>query len=257
MCRIDPGTSLLEDGDAPAFEVVNGTGESNVVLVCDHASHRVPLRLGTLGLENDRLTEHIGWDPGAAAVARHLSTELDATLVLSGYSRLVIDCNRPLRSAESVPQESDGVPIPANVGLSREDRGVRTSALFQPYHDAIDQVLARRSDRPSVLLSIHSFTPALAGQRRPWHVGVSARQERWFASHLVAELSAQPDGLVVGENEPYAIDDDFDYTIPVHGEARGLPSALIEIRQDGIEKPADARLWARRLAEAVRRTRKP
>jgi predicted N-formylglutamate amidohydrolase len=252
--RLDPGTSLLGGEDGPPFEVVNADGGSNVVLVCDHASHRVPRRLGTLGLDPSRLREHVGWDPGAAAVARRLSTELDAPLVLSGYSRLVIDCNRPLRSAESIAEESDGVPIAANLGLSSEERAVRATALFHPYHDAIARVLDGRHGRPTVLLSIHSFTPVLTGHARPWDVGVSARRERRLASRLVAELRCDRGGWTVGDNEPYAIDDDFDYTIPVHAEARGLPSALIELRQDGIEKPADARAWAGRLAQAVRRT---
>lgn len=247
-------TSLLEGDDVPPFEIVNGDGGSNVVLVCDHASHRVPSRLGTLGLEEARLREHIGWDPGAAAVARQLSSELDAALVLSGYSRLVIDCNRPLRSAQSIAVESDGVAIPANVGLSPEQTGLRARALFRPYHDAIARVLDRRRDRPSVLLSIHSFTPVMAGHVRPWNVGVSSRRKRRLASLLVAELAAHEDGLTVGDNQPYAIDDELDYTIPIHAEARGLPNALIEMRQDGLEKPADVRAWAGRLAAAVRRT---
>lgn len=254
--RLDPTTPLLGRHDVPAFEVVNAEGGSNVVLVCDHASHRVPGRLGTLGLGESRLREHIGWDPGAAVVARHLSTALDAPLVLSGYSRLVIDCNRPLRSPESIAQESDGVSVPANQGLSVEDRRARVSALFGAYHDAIGRVLDRRSGRPTLLLAIHSFTPVLAGTTRPWHIGLSARRMRWLAAQLVAELQAHPDGLTVGDNEPYAIDDELDYTIPVHGEARGLPSALIEIRQDGIATSKDARAWAERIAEAVRRTKR-
>jgi len=255
MSRPNLGTSLLERDDVPPFEIVNGEGQSNVVLVCDHASHRVPQRLGTLGLGNSRLREHVGWDPGAAAVARSLSTELDAPLVLSGYSRLVIDCNRPLRSAQSIAEESDGLSIAGNLDLSQDERGARANDLFRPYHDAIARVLDRRRGRPTALLSIHSFTPVLAGHARPWNIGVSARRERRLASLLVAEFSAHRDGLTVGDNEPYAIDDELDYTIPVHAEARGLPSALIEIRQDGIERPADARAWAERIAEAVRQTK--
>lgn len=252
--RPDPGTSLLGDDEAPPFEVVNGDGGSEVVLVCDHASHRVPRCLGTLGLAESRLREHIAWDPGAAAVARQLSSELDAPLVASGYSRLVIDCNRPLHSPQSIAEESDGVSIVGNVGLSADERAARARDLFHPYHDAISRLLDRRGGRPTVLLSIHSFTPALAGHERPWNVGISARRERRLASLLVAELQAHRDGLTVGDNEPYAIDDDLDYTIPVHAEARGLPGALIEIRQDGIDKPEDAKAWAGRLVEALRRT---
>ncbi|NNL65411.1 MAG: N-formylglutamate amidohydrolase [Myxococcales bacterium] len=253
--RLDPRAPLLGEDDAPAYELANGDGGSNVVLVCDHASHRVPRSLGTLGLAPSRLSEHIGWDPGAADVARHLSAELDAPLVSSGFSRLVIDCNRPLRSPQSIPGESDGVSVPGNLGLSSEEKALRASALFQPYHDAITRLLEGRRGRPTLLLSIHSFAPVLAGRARPWEVGVSARRERGLASRLVAELRADPGGWTVGDDEPYAIDDELDFTIPVHVEARGLPGALIEIRQDGIDTPAGARAWAGRLAEAIRRTK--
>ena len=107
----------------------------------------------------------------------------------------------------------------------------------------------------NLLLSIHSFTPVLGGHTRPWDVGVSARRERGLASLLVAELRSDGAPSTVGDNEPYAIDDELDYTIPTHAEARGLPSALIEIRQDGIQRPEHAKTWAVRLARAVRRTR--
>jgi predicted N-formylglutamate amidohydrolase len=100
--------ALLGSDEPPPVELVNDGGRSSAVLVCDHASNRVPQQLGTLGLDAAQLADHIGWDPGAAEVARRLSTLLDAPLVLSGYSRLVIDCNRPLRSTGSIAEESDG-----------------------------------------------------------------------------------------------------------------------------------------------------
>jgi predicted N-formylglutamate amidohydrolase len=114
--------SLLSPDKPPAVEMVNADGSSSAVLLCDHASNRVPERLGNLGLDAVQLADHIGWDPGAADVARRLSADLDAPLVLSGYSRLVIDCNRPLRSAESIVKESAGVPVPHNRGLSPAER---------------------------------------------------------------------------------------------------------------------------------------
>ena len=154
-------SSLLSSQEPPAVEIVNGDGSSSAVLLCDHASNRVPERLGTLGLNPVQLAAHIGWDLGAADVARRLSARLDAPLVLSGYSRLVIDCNRPLRSAESIVEESAGVPVPRNCGLSPAERESRINALFRPYHDAIDELLNGRSRRPSLLLSVHSFTPVL------------------------------------------------------------------------------------------------
>jgi predicted N-formylglutamate amidohydrolase len=243
--------SLLSPDEPPAVEVVNADGSSSAVLLCDHASNRVPERLGNLGLDAVQLADHIGWDPGAADVARRLSARLDAPLVLSGYSRLVIDCNRPLHSAESIAKESAGMPVPRNRGLSPAERASRIDALFRPYHDAIDGLLDGRSRRPSLLLSIHSFAPVLNGRPRPWQIGVSYGHNRELAALMLGALARSGDFLV-GDNEPYPIDDDIDYTIPVHGEGRGLPSAMIEIRQDGIRTAEGAALWAERLAQAHR-----
>ncbi len=243
--------TLLGDDDPPAVETVNAGGSSIAVLVCDHASNRVPQRLGTLGIDAVQLADHIGWDPGAADVARGLSAHLDAPLVVSGYSRLVIDCNRPLRSADSIAEESAGVAVPGNRGLSVRDREARINSLFRPYHDAIESLLDGRTGRASLLLSLHSFTPVLNGRRRPWHVGVSYGRDRRLAA-LMRRALAHRGGIIVGDNEPYPIEDDIDYTIPVHGEGRGLPSVMLEIRQDGIRTPAGAAAWAARLAEAYR-----
>ncbi len=246
-------TGTLPDNDEPAaFEILNADGKGNAVLVCDHASNRVPRRLEMLGLDAASFISHIAWDPGAAAVARRLSDLLDAPLVLSGYSRLVIDCNRPLDSPESIPAQSDGVPVPGNQLLTPEDRALRVEGLFNPYHDAIRGVLNFRAGRPGLLLSIHSFTAVLDGQRRPWSIGLTYGRDRRLAS-LILDAMNRDANLVVGDNQPYSIDDSSDYTIPIHGEARGLPHVLIEIRQNMITTQADATEWAMRLAETFRR----
>jgi predicted N-formylglutamate amidohydrolase len=254
MMDSDTGAStvaLLGPDEPPPVELVNAGGRSSAVLVCDHAANRVPRRLGMLGLDAVQLADHIGWDPGAGDVARQLSAHLDAPLVLSGYSRLVIDCNRPLRNTESIAEQSDSVPVPGNRGLSAEERERRVTALFWPYHDAIDRLLDGRIRRPSLLLSIHSFTPVLNGRPRPWHIGISHWRDRRLAA-LMLGILARSGEFTVGDNAPYPIDDDVDYTIPVHGEGRGLPSVMIEIRQDGIRTAAGATAWAARLADAYR-----
>ena len=247
----ESAVSLLGSDEPSPVELVNADGRSSAVLVCDHAANRVPRRLGSLGLSAVQLADHIGWDPGAADVARRLSALLDAPLVLSGYSRLVIDCNRPLRSTELIAEQSDGVPVPGNRGLSPLARESRITALYRPYHDAIGRLLDGRTRRPGLLLSIHSFTPVLNDRPRPWHVGVSHWRDRRLAALMLGVL-AHSGEFTVGDNAPYPIDAEVDYTIPVHGEGRGLPSVMIEIRQDGIRTAAGAAAWAARLADAYR-----
>ncbi len=244
--------SLLATDEPPPVRLVNANGRGAFVLLCDHAANRVPRALDQLGLSPAQLASHIAWDPGAAAVARLLARRLDAPLLESGWSRLVIDCNRPPDSPEAVPAVSAGVPVPGNQGLSPAAREQRRMVLFQPYHQAIARLLNARARRPTRLLSIHSFTPVLEGVRRPWAVGVSHRHDGGLGALLLAALDAEP-GLAVGDNQPYAIEDAYDYTLPTHGETRGLPNAMIELRQDGLCTPAAIATWAERLARACAR----
>jgi predicted N-formylglutamate amidohydrolase len=244
-------TGLLEPTEPAAFELVNAEATSSAVLVCDHAANRVPRRLGTLGLTPEQLADHIAWDPGAQAVARRLARLLDATLILSGYSRLVIDCNRPLGHPTSIAPLSAGVPIPGNVGLSAEACAARAATLFQPYHDAIDRLIRTRAHRPCCLLSIHSFTPVLDGRARPWVVGVSPWGDARLATLMRGALARRVDGPI-GDNEPYPISTAVDYTIPVHSDAHQVPALMIEIRNDGLRTPAATDAWADHLAAAYR-----
>ncbi len=247
-----PAEPLLAADEAAPFEVVNRHGGGLAVLVCDHAANRVPRQLGSLGLDAAQLADHIAWDPGAAEVARRLSAHLDAPLVLSGYSRLVIDCNRPLGHAQSIAEQSAGIPIPGNLGISAAEREMRGAALFQPYHDAIAKLLDERRQQPTLLLSIHSFTPVLHGQQRLWQVGISHWRDRRLADGLIRALARDPE-LTVGDNAPYPIEASIDYTVIRCVEDFALPGVMIEIRQDQIRTPAGAARWAARLAAALRR----
>ena len=250
MTRSEP---LLVADEPPAVEAVNAGGAGSAVVVCDHASRRVPRRLAGLGLVPEQLTTHIAWDPGAKEVARRVAEELDAPLVASRYSRLAIDCNRPLASDESIAVTSAGKVIPGNCAISSADRAARATALFRPYHCTIARVLNQRAanGRRSRLLSIHSFTPVLNGDRRPWNVAFSYGRDARLALLLLDAFRTWGE-MVVGENQPYSVDDSTDYTIPVHGEQRGLPHVLIEIRQDGLTTPEKCESWALRLAAAYR-----
>jgi predicted N-formylglutamate amidohydrolase len=239
---------LLDPEDPPAFEIINAEGSSDTVIICDHASNLVPRQLSNLGLESEQLAEHIAWDPGSAGVARGLSAILDAPLVLSGYSRLVIDCNRAPYSAGSIAEQSAGVLVPGNQELGQKQRDSRRKELFEPYHLAISKLLDDRSQRNTILLSIHSFTPVLNDLPRPWPVGVCYGHDPRLARLMFKALSDRVD-YKIGDNQPYAIDDNIDYTIPLHGEGRSLPSVMIEIRQDQIGTASAASSWATQLAD--------
>jgi predicted N-formylglutamate amidohydrolase len=221
--------------------------------VVDHAGARIPERLGNLGLPPAELTRHIAWDIGSLSVARHLAEALDAHLVAQNYSRLVIDCNRDPAVATSIPTLSEWSSIPGNRELSAVQIAARRAEIFDPYHDCVRAVLdARRAaGRPTILVAQHSMTNLFKGVRREMHAAILYNRDRRFAGLVLDILRREPD-LVVGDNEPYFVSDATDYTIPRHGEARGLPHVEIEIRQDLLGDAAGQSDWARRITGALR-----
>ncbi len=250
--------SLLNSEDPPPFSVCNAEGQPQFILTCDHASPAIPRHMNGLGLAEHDLSRHIAWDIGAAEVTRQLSAELDAPAYFSGYSRLVIDCNRPLTSPTSIPGVSDNTPIPANQAISDDEAAARAAALYWPYHrqisGALDRLIAAREI--PIFVAIHSFTPQMSdGAPRPWQIGLLFEHDRRLVAPLKEALGALVPGICIGENEPYVIDGPSDYSIPEHGQKRGLPHIEIEIRQDLIATAEGAQLWAGRIAEALQAVR--
>lgn len=235
--------------DPPAVTVVNESGASPYFLLCEHASNHIPSRYNRLGLSEADLQRHIAYDIGAAEVARHLSRLLDAPLVLSGYSRLLIDCNRPLTSPTSIPVRSEDTDIPGNIGISDAERAGRDRLFFAPFRETVGRMLDARiaAGRRTILIGMHSFTPVYLGVARVWQAGVLYLNSRDLGRRLIAGLRADP-ALTVGDNEPYAVTLEGDFTVPWQGENRGLPTALFEVRQDLIADAAGAASWAHRLA---------
>ncbi|MGA2894823.1 MAG: N-formylglutamate amidohydrolase [Xanthobacteraceae bacterium] len=246
-----PDSLLAADEPAPVT-VFNEAGASPLLVVADHAGNLMPRALGRLGLPAAECERHIAWDIGVAAVCRQLAAALDATLVQQNYSRLVIDCNRTPGTATSIPEISELTPIPGNIGLSEGDKAARAREIFRPYHDRIEAELERRrhAGRPVALVAMHSFTPVFKGQARPWQAGVLYNRDPRFARLLMARLQREA-GLVVGDNEPYSVTDESDYTIPVHGERRGLHHVAIEIRQDLIAQDPGQQKWGALLARLL------
>jgi predicted N-formylglutamate amidohydrolase len=245
---------LLNADEPPPFVVERPNGTSPFVLVGDHAGRRLPRALGSLGVPAMELERHIAWDIGIAGVARELSARLDAFAILQTYSRLVIDANRPLTSPQSIVTLSERTEIPGNRDLSAADAERRARELFQPYHERIAGELDARasSGREAVLVALHSFTPSFMDQSRPWHAGVLYNRDPRLARAVLALLRGDP-ALVVGDNQPYALSDQTDYTIPVHGERRGLLHVELEIRQDLIADARSQAAWAERLAALLPR----
>ncbi|HEV2154502.1 N-formylglutamate amidohydrolase [Bradyrhizobium sp.] len=240
---------LLGESDIPPVHEVNAPGTSPFLLTSDHYGRVLPRALGDLGLPESELVRHIAWDIGIAGVAERLARMLDAHLIAQRYSRLVIDCNRPPAAVSSIPVISEATAIPGNEAISEREREARRREIFEPYHHRIDAAIGRRlhEARPTVVVSLHSFTPVYAGVARPWHIGALYNRDTVLPRLLLKHLRAESD-LVVGDNEPYAVSDLTDYTIPVHGEARGLVNTGIEIRQDLIADQSGQQQWAERLA---------
>jgi predicted N-formylglutamate amidohydrolase len=244
-------SSADHTGDPPPVTILNPTGLSPFVLVCEHASNFIPEHYQRLGLPEAELLRHIAWDVGAAELTRALLSRLDATAFLAGASRLLIDCNRPLDSPTSIPEVSER-PIPGNRGLGAAERRGRARAWFEPFHAAIAKHLDHRATRrtPTAVIGVHSFTPVLGGVARPMHAGILFAASSTFGRAMIADLR-QYESLVVVENAPYSIDAE-DWTIPNHADGRNLPGVLIEIRHDGLATPWLIDSWADRLVRALR-----
>lgn len=244
---------LLGPNDPAPFGLFNAQGRSPFLLIGDHAGCAFPAALGDMGLDPQDRGRHIAIDIGIYGLGHALARLLDAPFLHQPYSRLVIDCNRDPLHPDAIPSMSDGTWIGGNDGLDDAARTARIAAIHGPYHRAITDLITTRAaaGHQTILLSLHSFTPVMAGIARPWHVGIM----HWtgyvhVAVAMLAALRADP-ALTVGDNQPYAMDA-TDYTVPFHASAHALPYAEIEVRQDLIGDVAGQSSWAQRLADAAR-----
>jgi len=227
-------------------------GCSAFVIAVDHASQRIPRRLGTLGLASSDLARHIAWDIGALSVAQRVSAALDAPLVAQNYSRLVIDCNRRFGDPTSIPTISESTPIPGNRDVPEEEIGARQREIFEPYHQHLAGLLEERAaaGRRTILIVQHSMTNVFLGVRREMHAAVLYNQDRRFAECLLQALRSEA-GIIVGDNEPYSGKEHVGFTLPHHGENRSIPHAEVEIRQDLVEFSSGQAEWGRRMSSAL------
>jgi len=241
--------ALLDMADPPAVEMINPQGRSPFLLIGDHAGNLIPRKLGGLGLSDADRTRHIAWDIGVGVLGEALAARLDAVFVRQTFSRLVIDCNRDPDATDAIPPASDGTTIPGNAALSQAARAARIVAIHAPYQRAIADEILRRTEvgQATILVSLHSFTAALAGREpRPWDIGVlhDGRNDG-FARRLLDALKRAP-GLIVGDNEPYRMDA-TDHTVPRHAFPH-LPYVELEVAQRRLATAAEIDWWCGMLA---------
>ncbi len=232
----------------PPIHVRPGHRASPLVLTCEHAAADLPAEYGLLGMRRDEVLDHVGWDIGAAAMARCLAQTFDAPLVESAYSRLLIDCNRDLLDHDLIVAESHGVSVPGNEGLDDVERERRIRAFYTPYHDAIDDIAAGRS--AALLFSVHSFTPELRGRAREFDIGVLYDDYFERAEGLATALTHQR--FAVRHNEPYSGLDGLIFSARTHGRRHGAPYLEIEVNNGLLRTDAGVEEVASRIAAALR-----
>ncbi|MGH8194885.1 MAG: N-formylglutamate amidohydrolase [Woeseiaceae bacterium] len=245
--------ALLAADEPAAFTVLNAGSDRLVLLVCDHASRRFPRALGDLGLDPAARRSHLAFDIGAGRLTRRLASRLEATAVLAGYSRLIIDCNRDLLDSDAFLECGDGVDVPGNRNLTEAQKTARVENIYWPYHRAIEEQIRRLAapDRLPAVISIHSFTPVLNGVSRPWEIGVLWDADKRIAGPAMQGLREA--GFVVGDNQPYSGKAPQDFTVDRHAETAGLAHVGFEVRQDLVDNAAGVKRVAAILERTIER----
>lgn len=252
MADIGSDTPRIPGEEHESYRILPGRADAGLIVLCDHASNAMPPAYGNLGLADAQFARHIAYDIGAAALVAHLSRDLGAPALLTRYSRLLIDPNRGADDPTLIMRLSDGAVIPGNRHISEAERETRTRLYYTPYHEAIDRVIdaCSASGVEPTLLSIHSFTESWKQVPRPWHVGILWDRDERLALPLIEHFRAI-EGLVVGDNEPYSGKLEGD-CLWQHGTQRGLPNAIVEVRQDLIGTEEGQKVWAQRLTAIMR-----
>lgn len=245
-------TDLLTSEDEGPVAIERADAVGDVLLVCEHASRRLPARLGTLGLSQEALSSHIAWDPGALAVARLMAEGLDACLIYQRFSRLAFDCNRPPGAPGAIRDVSEVFRVPGNENLSETEKAARAQALYYPFQDRIGAEIKNRHARgqATVLVTVHSFTPVYYGTPRAVEIGILHDED----SRLADGMLAAADGNAhyrVERNEPYGPADGVTHTLVLHALPAGLLNVMIEVRNDLIDTETGQRIVAGFLTELL------
>ncbi len=231
-----------------AYEILNPAGTADIIFICEHASNYIPPDYNNLGLGKGFLDKHIAWDIGMEQLTRQLSARLNAPAIMARFSRLLIDPNREEDHKTLIPTVSDGIIIPENQTLSHEEIESRKNRFYHAFHDRTEILVKGKiqSGQVPLICGMHSFTPHMKGQHRPWQAGMLWNKDPRLAMALINHLTAR--GYNVGDNQPYSGRDLF-FTMNRHGHNHGTPHVTIEIRQNEVDSPEGVDLWAGILAD--------
>ena len=239
-------------GSQKSFTVYKNNKKSNLLILCDHASYYIPKKYKNLGVDIDDVKKHIGWDIGALKVAKKVVNKVNGTLIYSGYSRLLIDCNRSLKSKGAFIKKSENISIPGNDRITKKEKLNRARKYYFPYHNKIDRIINEKlkNNIVPILISIHSFTPVYFEKRRPWHIGLLQRADTRLSSIFKKEIKKYKK-INLGINQPYKLDLAGDFTVPFFSESYGLPHILIEIKQDLLLKNNSVNFWSNLISKIL------
>lgn len=226
-----------------SVEVIDGDFDGRLVFTCEHASAELPEPW--TWPEQDRWLVDTHWasDIGAADFTRRIAGLMNAPAVLSRFSRLLIDPNRPLESDTLFRENAEGRMVHLNEGLLEAERRRRIERFYHPYHAAVSSTVERSAC--DTVFSIHTFTDDYEGEKRSLELGVLFDHDEEPAYRLVRHLADA--GFHVAPNEPWSGKIGLAYSPVRHARELGRSALEIEARQDLIVDES----FAGRLAEAL------
>ncbi len=245
--------TVSEKFPIPAYSVTNPDANTPCLITCEHASNFIPDVYNQLGLSADLLNEHIAWDRGAGKLSDFLAQKLGCTAVLCQYSRLLIDCNRPLNAPSSILEISEHHPIPGNQAISSEEKQLRAEHIFTPFHHTIESQINRLKSHFSQfpMIGIHSFSPTFHGQVRPWKFSVMWKHKTPFVQGVIEHFEQHELAPWVGFNKPYSAKEIAAHTTEYHADRNQLPNLIFEVRQDLLESDRDIQYWGEQIYQAL------
>jgi len=235
--------------------IINPNGKSDFVIICEHASCHIPDHYQGLGLAQDKIESHIGWDIGAQALSEKLAQQLDAPLIVQTHSRLLYDCNRPPSSKSAIPSKSETTLIPGNSQLSSAQKQARADAYYYPFHQSIRNFLDKRATvQDSIIVTIHSFNPIYNALERKLDIGIIHDLDIAWANKLT-QAAQTLQHVQTSLNEPYSAADEVTHTLQLHGTNRSLANVMIEVKNNLIDTPTGQQLFADLLEKLLRENR--